>query len=72
MLDAVVHLGAFGVVEPVERADQVAGDPPDPVEGGIVGLGASAAGASVVDDAVVAALWVTVDGVIDRAVPDAA
>ena len=34
MFDPVPFLGPFGVVEPVEGPDQVAGDPPDPLEGG--------------------------------------
>ena len=33
MFDAVFHLGAFGVVEPVERPDQITGDPADPFKG---------------------------------------
>ena len=34
VFDPVPFLGPFGVVEPVEGPDQVAGDPPDPLEGG--------------------------------------
>ena len=33
MFDAVFYLGALGIVEAVERPDQITGDPADPFKG---------------------------------------
>ena len=72
VLDAVVLLGALGVVETVERAHQIAGDAADALKGRRRPLPARPQlGAGVADDAVVAADRVAVDRVVDGAVADA-
>ena len=71
VLDAVVLLRAFGVVEMFQRADQIAGDAADALHRLLGGFMAVATGTLVPDDAGVAADRVAVDRVVDGAVADA-
>ena len=66
MFEAVTFFGPFGIVEPIERAHQVAGDAADAFElGPAIALLAVAFGATAVDDAGIAAHRVAVDRMID-------
>ena len=73
--DAVLHALAFflalGVVEAAQVAHQIAGNAADAVKGMAVFFLTAALGAGIADDAVVAAVGVAVNGVIDGAVADA-
>ena len=71
VLDAVVLLRAFGVVEMFQRADQIAGDAADALHRLLGSFVAVATGTFVPDDAGVAADRVAVDRVVDGAVADA-
>src|SRR5699024_6300965 len=70
VLHPVPLLGSLGVVEAVQGAHQVTGDPANPFKGHVI-LMASAAGALVPDDAGEAAHRVPVHRVVLRAVADA-
>ena len=71
VLYTVVLFGALSVVEAIKSADEVTGDAADSVEGTLV-LGASAAGALILDDAGEAADGVAVNGMVNGAVTDTA
>ena len=72
MLDSVLDLSLFGVVEAVKSTDKIAGDTADPLDLRAVLDDLSAAlRAIIADDAGVAADGVAVDGMVDRAVADA-
>jgi len=73
MLDAVMLLGAFRIVEAVERADKITRDAADALElDAVLLLSATALRAHIADDAVVAAYRVAVNGMVDRTVTDTA
>ena len=71
MFVAVVFFGAFGVIEAIQGADQIAGDAANPLERRPVGFGAAAFRARAVDDAVIPADRIAVHRMVDRAVADA-
>lgn len=71
MFYSVAFLRAFCIVKMLERTDQIAGDAADTFNWLIFRFFAVAVRALVSNDAGIAADWVAVDRMIDRAVTDA-